>query len=205
MSGPRVIDRFTFFERLVHWVVGVSFVLLLLTGFALSYPHLFWLTALVGGGAAARVLHPWTGIVFSIGLVVMFFVWLRDMYITKADVAWMKAIGHYVRHDRDQVPPAGKYNGGQKVFFWVQSILGIVFLATGVPLWLPATFGPALLTTMRLIHYVAALGAGLFLIVHVYLGTVAYPGTARGMLYGTVTRGWAKLHHPLWYRDKAGS
>ncbi len=55
---------------------------------------------------------------------------------------------------------------------------------------------------MRLVHYGAALGGGLFLIVHIYLGTIAYPGTARAMLYGTVTRQWAKLHHPLWYEEQ---
>ena len=205
MSTATDLRRFTFAERVVHWVVGVSFVVLLLTGLALSYPRLFWLTALVGGGATARVLHPWTGVVFTAGLVFMFFIWVRDMFVTRDDVTWMRAIKHYARHEKDRVPPAGKYNGGQKVFFWVQSVLGVVFLVSGLPLWFPESFASPLLNMMRVIHYLAALGGGLFLIVHVYLGTVAYPGTARGMLYGTVTKGWAKLHHPLWDRDKAGS
>ena len=204
MNTTTDLHRFTFAERVVHWVVGVSFVVLLLTGLALSYPRLFWLTALVGGGATARVLHPWTGVVFTAGLVLMFFIWARDMFVTRDDVTWMRAIKHYARHEKDKVPPAGKYNGGQKVFFWVQSLLGVVFLVSGLPLWFPESFASSLLNAMRVIHYLAALGGGLFLIVHVYLGTIAYPGTARGMLYGTVTKGWAKLHHPLWYRDKAG-
>lgn len=203
------LDRFTFVERVVHWVVGVTFVILLLTGLALSYPSLFWLTSLLGGGAAARVIHPWTGVVFTVGMVAMFVIWVRDMYISRDDIRWMQAIKHYARHERDKVPPAGKYNGGQKVFFWVQSALGLVFLITGLLLWLPDGFlgiGPfsrGLLTTMRLLHYLATLGGGLFLIVHVYLGTVAYPGTAQAMLHGKVSRGWAKLHHPLWYKEKA--
>lgn len=205
MSTAAVLHRFTFAERVVHWVVGVSFVVLLLTGLALSYPRLFWLTVLVGGGATARVLHPWTGVVFTAGLVLMFFIWARDMFVTRDDVTWMRAIKHYARHEKDKVPPVGKYNGGQKVFFWVQSLLGVVFLVSGIPLWFPQSFASSLLTAMRVIHYLAALGGGLFLIVHAYLGTVAYPGTARGMLYGTVTKGWAKLHHPLWSRHKAGS
>ncbi len=202
------LPRFNFLERVVHWVVGITFVLLLLTGLAFSYPSLFWLTSLVGGGPAARVLHPWTGLVFTVALVAMFVLWVRDMGISADDVRWMRAIKHYARHERDKVPPAGKYNGGQKVFFWVQSGLGVVFLVTGLPLWLPdgvlglAPFGRGLLTTMRLLHYVATLGGGLFLIVHIYLGTVAYPGTLRGMLEGAVSRSWAKLHHPLWHREK---
>ncbi len=204
MSATTDLHRFTFAERVVHWVVGVSFVVLLFTGLALSYPRLFWLTAFVGGGATARVLHPWTGVVFTAGLVFMFFLWVRDMFVSQDDVTWMRAIKHYARHEKDKVPPAGKYNGGQKAFFWVQSLLGVVFLVSGLPLWFPESFASSLLIVMRVIHYLAALGGGLFLIVHVYLGTVAYPGTARGMLYGSVTKGWAKLHHPLWHRDKAG-
>jgi len=194
--------RFTYFERIVHWVLGLTFVFLLLSGLALSYPSLFWLTALVGGGPAARALHPWVGIVFGVSVVLMLFLWLKDMLLSKADGEWLRAVKHYARHDRQRVPPTGKYNGGQKLFFWLQFVLGIVLLITGVPLWIPESFGAGLLGTMRFLHYFATLGAGLLLIVHVYLGTIAYPGTARSMLYGTVSRAWAKLHHPLWHQQE---
>lgn len=205
------LQRFTYAERVVHWVVGVTFVFLLLTGLAFSYAELFWLTSLVGGGAVARVLHPWVGLVFTVGLVFMILLWIRDMFLDRRDVAWLKAIRHYVAHQRAKVPPAGKYNAGQKLFFWVQSLLGVVFLITGLLLWLPdgfmrlGPFGRGTLSAMRFLHYLAALGGGLFLIVHIYLGTVAYPGTARGMIDGKVTRGWAKLHHPRWHREKSGT
>jgi formate dehydrogenase subunit gamma len=199
------LTRFSYFERIVHWVLGLSFVFLLFTGLALSYPSLFWLTALTGGGLAARVLHPWIGLLFAVSVVLMLFLWARDMLVGKADREWLAAVKHYARHERDKVPPTGKYNGGQKVFFWLQFVLGIVLLATGLPLWLPGSFGAGTLATMRLLHYFCALGGGLLLIVHVYLGTVAYPGTARSMLYGTVSRAWARLHHPLWYEQKTKS
>ena len=193
--------RFTFFERLVHWVVGVTFVFLLLTGLAFSYPSLYWLTALVGGGPAARALHPWMGVVFSVGLVLMFLVWIKDMYLHRTDLAWLRAIRHYTLHHRDQVPPAGKYNAGQKFFFWAQVILGVAHLLTGIPLWKPAGFSADFLTWMRFIHYFVTLPGGLLLIAHIYLGTIAYPGTLRGILHGTVTRAWARLHHPLWHDE----
>ena len=50
----------------------------------------------------------------------------------------------------------------------------------------------------------ATLGGGGLLIVHVYLGTVAYPGTLGAMLHGRVSRGWARLHHPRWEKEQAG-
>lgn len=199
------LKRFTLVERVVHWAVGVTFVILLLTGLAFSYPSLFWITTLVGG-ASARVIHSWTGAVFTVALVFMLVLWLRDMFISGEDLQWLRAIRHYARHQRDKIPPAGKYNGGQKVAFWAQIALGVVFTTSGIVLWFPEALGngsSGLLTTMRLVHYLAALAGGLLLILHVYMGTILYPGTARGMLYGGVSRAWAKLHHPLWHKEKA--
>jgi len=198
------IQRFTFVERVVHWVVGLSFVFLLLTGLAFSHPRLFWLTSLVGGGPTARWLHPWVGILFALSLVAMFFLWLRDMGIDAEDRKWLRAIRHYAVHDKAKVPPAGKYNAGQKMFFWTMSGLGVAYLVSGVPIWLPGGvlgLGPfygGAVNVMRLVHYLATIGGGLFLIVHVYLGTVAYPGTLGAMLHGRVTRAWAKMHHARW-------
>ena len=75
-TKSRILLRFTFFERIIHWVVGVTFVALLMSGLAFSYPALFWMTTLFGGGPAARVLHPWFGVAFGIGMVVMIVIWI---------------------------------------------------------------------------------------------------------------------------------
>jgi formate dehydrogenase subunit gamma len=204
------IQRFTYLERVVHWVVGLSFLFLLLTGLAFSHPRLFWITSLVGGGATARILHPWMGLLFGASFVAMLVIWARDMRVDADDRAWLRAIRHYAVHDREKVPAAGKYNGGQKMFFWSMGALGVLYLVSGVPMWMPGGFlglGPFYGTTvnvMRLLHYLATVGGGLLLIVHVYLGTVAYPGTLGAMLHGTVTRGWAKLHHPAWHEEQSG-
>jgi formate dehydrogenase subunit gamma len=201
--SPRLVSRFSFLERVTHWVVGVTFVILFLTGLAFSYPSLFWLTMFVGGGPAARVLHPQVGAAFGLGLTVMFLLWAKDMFLDALDKKWLGAVKHYAMHERDKVPPAGKYNAGQKMFFWLQSVLGVLFVVTGALLWFPEYFGAGWLNTARLLHYVGALGGGLLLIVHVYLGTVAYPGTARSMIDGKVTEAWARHHHPRWSDDRA--
>lgn len=198
MNRNETIHRFSYAERLCHWLVGVTFVLLLLSGLALSYPSLFWLTAVLGGGPAARALHPIVGLVFAAGMAWMVVLWLREMFLDRQDVAWLKAVRHYAAGHRDRVPEAGKYNAGQKLFYWLQAGLAVVFLVTGIFLWFPSTASAPVLVTMRLFHYLAGLGAGLLLIPHVYLGTVADPGTLQGMLTGAVTRGWARVHHPRW-------
>lgn len=203
------LHRFTYAERVVHWVVGLSFVFLLLTGLAFSHPRLYWLTTLVGGGPTARILHPWIGLLFTVSFAAMFVMWLRDMRIDAGDRAWLRAIRHYAVHDKERVPPAGKYNGGQKLFFWAISLLGVVFVVSGIPMWLPGGvlgLGPfygTVVNVSRLLHYLATVGGGLLLVVHVYLGTVAYPGTLGGMLHGSVSRAWARLHHPAWNEERS--
>ena len=78
-------------------------------------------------------------------------------------------------------------------------------LVSGIPLWFPAGFDAALLQWMRVVHYAITLGGGALLVVHVYLGTVAYPGTARAMIDGTVTDRWARHHHPRWHEEQTRS
>ena len=131
--AERLFLRFTFFERILHWVVGVTFVLLLATGLAFAYPALFWLTALLGGGPSARVLHPWIGMLFTAGMAAMIVVWFRDMFLSDSDRRWLRAVRAYATRDSANVPPAGKYNAGQKMFFWVQGALAVVFVASGSP------------------------------------------------------------------------
>ena len=203
-----LIHRFSAIQRLIHWAVGISFTLLLLTGLAFSYPSLFWLTNLLGGGPMARVAHPWVGLIFSVSMAATFLMWVRDMTLTATDWRWLRAIRSYARHQTADIPPAGKYNGGQKLFFWAQTLLGVMFLISGLALWFPETVATVvpnaslLLASMRLVHYAATLAGGLLLTLHVYLGIFAFPGTARGMIDGKVTHAWANVHHPAWQPNK---
>ena len=48
-SEDRIL-RYTLAERVVHWVAGLSYIYLLITGLAFWSPYLFWLADLVGGG-----------------------------------------------------------------------------------------------------------------------------------------------------------
>ena len=42
------------------------------------------------------------------------------------------------------------------------------------------------------------------IIIHVYMGVFLVPGGLGAITTGYVTRGWAKAHHALWYRQVAG-
>ena len=66
------VARYSAFTRVNHWTLAACFITLSLTGLALFHPSLYWLTALFGGGAVVRWLHPVIGVVLIVAWLVMF-------------------------------------------------------------------------------------------------------------------------------------
>jgi formate dehydrogenase subunit gamma len=200
----RSIVRYSFRERLVHLVAAISYVYVLLTGLAFWTPGLYWIAVLLGGGFLSRMLHPWAGVLFALVVGYMVATWRRDMRVVDADRAWQKALGHYVRNDDAHMPEVGRFNYGQKQFFWLMAWSTVLLVASGVVLWF-AEIVPASLMAIRqaavLVHAVAALvTVGLF-IVHLYMGLVVVPGATRAILRGDVSEAWARHHHRLWFES----
>lgn len=203
-AGARRILRYNFRERMVHAASALSYVYLLLTGLAFWTPALYWLAIVLGGGYLSRLLHPWIGVLFSVAVLNMYVMWRRDMRTTDADRAWRRAMLHYVRNEDAKVPPAGRFNFGQKQLFWVMVGGGVALLLSGVVLWLVASI-PWELRVLRyaavLVHAVAALLTIAGFIVHLYMGLAVVPGGMSAILHGEVTERWARHHHPLWLAD----
>lgn len=202
MTGERggQMIRYSFQERTMHTVVAILFVYLLLTGLAFWTPGLYWIAVMLGGGFLSRLLHPWVGVVFFVIVLWMVAIWTRDMRITPADRAWRRALRSYARNEDDGVPPAGRFNYGQKLFFWGMLWAAVVLLASGLALWFPAAFSglPGFRELAILLHVLSALVAiGLF-IIHVYMGVFVVPGSVDAIVRGTVPREWARHHHRLW-------
>ena len=112
------ILRYAFHERLTHWFAGFSYVYLLLTGLAFWSPWCFWIAAFLGGGQISRTLHPWAGLIFAGAVFFMYGMWAPQMRQTDVDKAWWKAVRYYSTNQDDKMPPAGRYNAGQKFLFW---------------------------------------------------------------------------------------
>jgi formate dehydrogenase subunit gamma len=196
------IPRYSLFERVLHWVVGLTFVALLLSGLALAYPRLAWLAILFGGGQTMRAVHPWIGVVFTVGLVVMVVVWARGMRFDRTDREWFRRLRVYAREGHTGLD-TGRWNGGQKGYFWFSVVFGLVLLVSGIPLWFPSIAGTGVQQWSRLIHHAAYLLMMGGFIIHVLLSAFVFPGTMAGMTSGRVTRGWAAWHHPRWFREQA--
>ena len=104
-------------------------------------------------------------------------------------------------NDESGMPESGKFNAGQKMLFWLQSISALLLFASGMVLWFPELMPRALRLGAVLIHPLAAIASIGGIIIHIYMSAFAVPGSLRAMLEGWVTPGWAKAHHAKWYRE----
>jgi formate dehydrogenase subunit gamma len=199
------IVRHRMASRLIHWSVALSFGITLLTGLPIWTPVFGWMAALFGGLYVCRWLHPWAGVVFFATSAWMFFHWLKEMILQPNERDWLgPKLFTYMRHETTDDEEIGKYNGGQKLFFFAVSLGALGLLLSGLLLWW-GTGVPRLLWFLAiLIHEVTFILFAVAIVFHIYLGTGAEPGTFRSMTRGTVPKAWARLHHPKWYRDVTG-
>ncbi len=200
--GPRrlvgndiaIVKRFSTAETAAHFVVMFSFLILAVTG----------MTGIIGPGANISgslggdfflILHYVAAAAFGAGLVTIGVLWFRDCFFNKDDAEWIRHAGGYLGHKGEL--PVGRFNPGQKAFFWLVGVLGIVMVATGVMRLFPV-FTRVTQQAAYMIHDGVALMLILAVLVHTYLGTVANPGSWQGIFSGWVTEEWAKAHHPNW-------
>lgn len=197
------VERYTAFVRLNHWLTAVCFVLLTLSGLAMFYPRFFFLSALFGGGQATRVIHPWIGIVLFVSYMLLCVRFFKSNLPNRDDVEWSKRIGDVLNNREENLPELGKYNAGQKMVFWSQTVLIPILLVTGLVIWDWYFFGWTSIPAKRVavfVHSLAAILAISVIIVHIYAG-IWVKGTLRAMTRGTVTAGWAYRHHRKWFRQ----
>jgi formate dehydrogenase subunit gamma len=205
------VRRYSGSARVNHWIVAISFVLLLASGLSLFHPSLYPLSQLFGGGETVRWLHPWLGVVLVVGFIGLFlrFFWQNLPEFT--DFVWLARIRHVLTANDHYLPEIGKYNAGQKFVFWSQFVLVGTLFVTGVGLWeqglayFENLLGfKATIEQKRwaaLLHASAAVLAIVIWIVHVY-AAIWVRGTISAMTRGTVSGGWGWRHHRKWLRKE---
>ena len=194
---PVELSRYRWFTRANHWIIAITTILLMLSGFALFHPSLFGLTALFGGGQTARWLHPFLGLVLFVGYTLIFIQLVPRNIPRRDDVVWVKHIRDVMDQNEEKLPTLGKYNAGQKFVFWAMAFLIVSLLISGIAIWEQYFPGVVSIETRRiavLIHALSAIAMVLVFILHVY-AAIWTRGTIRAMTRGTVTGGWAWRHH----------
>lgn len=200
-SGGEIV-RYALSERVHHWLGSLFYIYCLITGLAFWSPYMYWLAALVGGGPTARFWHPWFGVAFTLSVGWMYKMWRRDLAATDDDRRWWKAINYYVANEDDKLPPVGRFNYGQKLFYWVMFFGVILLLISGLGLWFVESI-PWSLRWLRYlavtVHVIAAMATIGAFIIHVYMSVFMEPESFHAMVRGRVSAAWARTYHRLWY------
>jgi formate dehydrogenase subunit gamma len=202
-NGKDLILRHGNGARVTHWAVALVFSLLFLSGLALFSPFFYWLSSLMGGGSLMRFLHPLAGV----ALVILFYPYaamlVGDNKWRPDDSKWVAHMGAYMRKEHPDVGQTHKYNAGQKLMYWSMVPLIAILAITGVLLWQP-WFAPAFSAGARraagLIHATCAFIMFVGIGIHVYAAFWT-KGAIDSMIRGTVSRAWARFHHPAWERE----
>jgi formate dehydrogenase subunit gamma len=201
----RVIERFTPVDRMTHWATAITFGILAISGLIMLFGKsvllplmghtLFSWLAILG-----KNLHNFTGPLFSVCILLLFFNFVRDNFPGPGDWEWIRHFGGLLsKHE----PPSGKFNAGEKIWFWGGAcLLGLIVSMSGFVLDFP-NFNQTR-QTMQISHVVHSVGAILFMLGamgHIYMGTLGMAGAYDAMKTGYVDEEWAREHHAYWYDD----
>jgi len=200
-SGVKIL-RFTTSQRAAHWTTAILFVTLGLTGLTLLLGRKFLIPVFGAEGfgsiaVAAKFLHDYLGPVFMLALTWLFILFVRDNIPSpKLDLQWLlKGGGLFGKH-----ASSGRYNAGEKLWFWLASIVGLAVIISGMVLDFPIFEQTR--ATMEFYHWVHSVSAIILIVVsfgHIYMGTAALEATFEVMKTGYCDANWAKEHHDLWY------
>jgi len=213
MSG-RTITRFTEIERMAHWLLAVSFIILAVSGLNITFGK-YYLLPLLGKPAfaaiagAGKLLHSYVAFAFMAGMVMVFILWVRQNLPDKYDIPWLLKGGGFFTKSH---PAAKKFNTGQKFIFWGVFWGGLGLSATGIALLFPFQIGfPAGMEPIQQMqfattwHSIIALGLIIVVIAHIYIGTIGMEGAYDAMSTGEVDENWAKEHHSVWVKESAAA
>jgi len=189
-TAERAVKRFNLWAIAVHGLLGLSLLVLVITGgmaLAKGAPLRGW----------PLFLHYAASPLFSLALTLKALTWAGACAFEAHDWEWFRHLGGYLG-DREGLP-ASRFNAGQKAFFWAIVVLGIAAIVSGL-----GRMSPVLGDRGQALLYHAHRGSALLLmlsfVVHFYLATFANPGTLLAMVSGRVSPDWAAHHHPLWWQ-----
>lgn len=204
LSG-RTIERFKGIERFAHWLTAICFVILGLTGLNISFGRSLLLPvmgpeAFTSLSAFGKLSHNFLSFPFVLGVLLMAVLWIRHNIFNAIDMEWFRQGGGLLQ--KGVHPPAGKFNGGQKVIFWLVVLGSAALAVSGYILMFPFYVTDiAGMQLSQLVHAIAGILMVAVILSHIYIGSIGMEGAFDAMGSGQVDVNWAREHHSLWVKD----
>ena len=190
-------ERLNFLERCTHLIRMISCIVLATTGIGFA---LFNFNDIGISYNSVYKIHIIFAVLFALSSLLSMIIWFKDSFFKKYDWEWIKVMGGYLTR-KEIHTPSGKFNAGQKAFYWYSSVLSIFIIISGYILNYYQIFSLNALVWSAVIHGFGAIALIAGVIAHAYLGSFANPGTFGSIIHGKVAKEWAKNHHPNWYKQ----
>ncbi len=182
-----MVKRFSMGEIILHWLRIILFAILLVTGFKMLL--------LPEGLGDLGPHHGFAGILFVFISIINLLLWRRDIMFHKYDWTWLQKAGGYLSKQPVHLP-AGRFNAGQKVFYWLIFIATILLLITAITMQQePHQTMAARQNLSWVLHGVIACLSSMLVIAHIYLTFVVNPETTHLLWYGKISREYMMEHH----------
>jgi formate dehydrogenase subunit gamma len=202
----RTLVRFNAAERFVHWMTSACFIVLALSGLNITFgrPLLLPLMspeAFTAWSEWAKYAHNYLSFPFTLGVILIFFMWIAGNIPNRVDIEWLKRGGGMVGRGH---PSAYRFNAGQKLIYWIVVLGGTAVAVSGYVLIFPF-YGTDIQTMQNaaMVHGVIAMLFIAAMLGHIYIGTIGMEGAFEAMGEGTVDVNWAKEHHDLWLEQES--
>jgi formate dehydrogenase subunit gamma len=201
----RLIVRFNAMERFVHWMTAGCFIVLALTGLNITFGKTLLLPVLgaeafTGLSQWGKYAHNYLSFPFTIGVALIFLLWIAGNIPNQTDVEWLKRGGGLAGKDH---PPAERFNGGQKLIYWIVILGGTAVAISGYLLMFPFYgTGIAGMQWAQMVHGIVSVLFVAAMLGHIYIGTIGMEGAFEAMGTGTVDVNWAQQHHSLWLEQQ---
>jgi len=202
----RKLLRFTGAERVVHWSVAISFCILGISGLIMLFGK-YILLPVIGYtlfgwlGNLSKNLHNFVAPFFMVSVLVMVVIWIRDNLPKSYDLKWFA--GAWAFFARGKHIPSGRFNAGEKAWFWIGVVaLSVIVSWSGLILLFP-NFDQtrAVMQDAWVWHASAALLYIAMSLGHIYMGTIGVEGAYGNMREGYTDETWAREHHEYWYNE----
>jgi len=206
-----MVERMDRGQRLQHFVLMSSFIVLAVTGFALKLPTT-WYAHLLGGEETRRWIHRIAGMVLIAGgiyhICYVLFTTNGRQLLLDLSPRWRDArdVVTNVKHLAMGWPKArfGRFGYPEKIEYWAVVWGSVVMGVTGLAIWFKldvTRWLPRWLVEVAItIHYYEAILACLAIVVwhfyHVMFDPDVYPMNG-AWLDGKVPKQWLEKEHPL--------
>lgn len=119
-------------------------------------------------------------------------------------------VGGYLNKDKKPVP-AGKFNAGQKTWYWLATLGGFIMIATGAAMYFQdfkldiiAAQGISQIDFLRasaIVHNVLGLAILVLFLVHIYMSVFAIKGAIHSMINGYKEEEEVEILHSSFYKE----